>query len=146
MKLTPSAGCGVSFKHSAKKAYTGIFLISGLNMSTYVVGDIQGCFEPFQHLLAQVRFNPDKDCLWSTGDLVNRGPQNLETLRWFYTRRDNVNIVLGNHDLHLMAVSAGVRKPALKTIFMTFLRRLIANSLLSGFTISRLCITNKTSP
>ena len=114
MKLTPSAGCGVSFKHSAKKAYTGIFLISGINMSTYVVGDIQGCFEPFQHLLAQVRFNPDKDCLWSTGDLVNRGPQNLETLRWFYTRRDNVNIVLGNHDLHLMAVSAGVRKPSSK--------------------------------
>ena len=62
-------------------------------MSTYVVGDIQGCFEPFQHLLAQVRFNPDKDRLWSTGDLVNRGPQNLETLRWFYTHRDNVTVV-----------------------------------------------------
>jgi len=81
-------------------------------MSTYVVGDIQGCFEPFQHLLAQVRFNPDKDRLWSTGDLVNRGPQNLETLRWFYTHRDNVTVVLGNHDLHLMAVSAGARKPS----------------------------------
>ena len=81
-------------------------------MSTYVVGDIQGCFEPFQHLLAQVRFNPDKDRLWSTGDLVNRGPQNLETLRWFYTHRDNITVVLGNHDLHLMAVSAGARKPS----------------------------------
>jgi len=81
-------------------------------MSTYVVGDIQGCFEPFQHLLAQVRFNPDKDRLWSTGDLVNRGPQNLETLRWFYTHRDNVTVVLGNHDLHLMAVSASARKPS----------------------------------
>ena len=80
-------------------------------MSTYVVGDIQGCFEPFQHLLAQVRFNPDKDRLWSTGDLVNRGPQNLETLRWFHTHRDNVTLVLGNHDLHLMAVSAGASKP-----------------------------------
>ena len=81
-------------------------------MSTYVVGDIQGCFEPFQHLLKQVRFNPDKDRLWSTGDLINRGPQNLETLRWFYTHRDNVTVVLGNHDLHLMAVSAGARKPS----------------------------------
>ena len=83
-------------------------------MSTFVVGDIQGCFEPFQHLLEKVRFNPDKDRLWSTGDLVNRGPQNLATLRWFYTHRDNVTLVLGNHDLHLMAVSAGTRKPSSK--------------------------------
>lgn len=114
MELTPSAGGGLEFKNSAEKAYTGIFLISGLNMSTYVVGDIQGCFEPFQHLLAKVRFNPDKDRLWSTGDLVNRGPQNLETLRWLYTHRDNVTLVLGNHDLHLMAVSAGAREPSSK--------------------------------
>ena len=74
-------------------------------MSTYVVGDIQGCFEPFQCLLERVKFNPDKDRLWSVGDLVNRGPQNLETLRWFYAHRDNITMVLGNHDLHLMAVS-----------------------------------------
>ena len=81
-------------------------------MSTYVVGDIQGCFEPFQYLLGQVRFNPDKDRLWSVGDLVNRGPQNLETLRWFYDHRENVTLVLGNHDLHLMACSAGARRPS----------------------------------
>ena len=79
-------------------------------MSTYVVGDIQGCFDPFQNLLERVGFNPDKDRIWSVGDLVNRGPKNLETLRWFYDHRDNVNIVLGNHDLHLLAVSAGTRK------------------------------------
>ena len=83
-------------------------------MSTYVVGDIQGCFEPFQCLLKKVDFNPDKDRLWSVGDLVNRGPGNIETLRWFYAHRDNVTIVLGNHDLHLMAVSCGARKPSHK--------------------------------
>ena len=83
-------------------------------MSTYVVGDIQGCFEPFLALLQKVRFNPDKDRLWSVGDLVNRGPENLETLRWFHAHRDNVTLVLGNHDLHLMAVSAGARAPSRK--------------------------------
>ena len=66
-------------------------------MTTYVVGDIQGCFDPFQHLLKKIDFNPDKDRLWSVGDLVNRGPDNLRTLRWFYAHRDNVTMVLGNH-------------------------------------------------
>ena len=80
-------------------------------MSTYVFGDIQGCFEPFQCLLKEINFNPDKDRVWSVGDIVNRGPNNLETLRWFCEHRDNVTMVLGNHDLHLMAVSCGARKP-----------------------------------
>jgi bis(5'-nucleosyl)-tetraphosphatase (symmetrical) len=79
-------------------------------MATYVVGDIQGCFDQFQCLLEMVKFNPDKDVIWSVGDLINRGPSNLATLRWFHERRDNVVVVLGNHDLHLMAVSAGARK------------------------------------
>ena len=86
-------------------------------MATYVVGDIQGCFGPFQCLLDQVEFNPNKDRLWSVGDLVNRGPDNLKTLRWFYAHRDNVTTVLGNHDLHLLAVSAGARKPSRKDNF-----------------------------
>lgn len=86
-------------------------------MSTFIVGDIQGCFEPFQHLLEQVKFNPDKDRLWSVGDLINRGPGNLDTLRWFFAHRDSVTMVLGNHDLHLMAVSAGTRKPSRKDNF-----------------------------
>ena len=86
-------------------------------MATYVVGDIQGCFGPFQCLLDQVRFNPNTDRLWSVGDLVNRGPDNLKTLRWFYAHRDNVTMVLGNHDLHLLAVSAGARKPSRKDNF-----------------------------
>lgn len=83
-------------------------------MTTYVVGDIQGCFAPFQNLLQKLKFNTDKDRLWCTGDLINRGPNNIETLRWLYAHRDNVTLVLGNHDLHLLAVSCGVRKPSRK--------------------------------
>ena len=80
-------------------------------MSTYVVGDIQGCLQPLKCLLKKVSFNPDKDVLWSVGDIVNRGPRCLKTLRFLYDMRDNLVLVLGNHDLHLLAVAAGVRQP-----------------------------------
>ena len=72
-------------------------------MSTYVVGDIQGCLQPLTCLLENVHFNPDKDVLWSVGDIVNRGPESLESLRFLYRMRDNLIVVLGNHDLHLLA-------------------------------------------
>jgi bis(5'-nucleosyl)-tetraphosphatase (symmetrical) len=80
-------------------------------VSTYVVGDIQGCLQPLKCLLKTVVFNPDRDMLWSVGDIVNRGPKCLKTLRFLYEMRDNLVLVLGNHDLHLLAVAAGVRKP-----------------------------------
>ncbi|MBN7797796.1 symmetrical bis(5'-nucleosyl)-tetraphosphatase [Parahaliea mediterranea] len=80
-------------------------------MSTYAVGDIQGCLQPLKRLLERVRFNPDRDQLWSVGDIVNRGPKCLKTLRFLYDRRDNLKLVLGNHDLHLLAVAAGARAP-----------------------------------
>jgi bis(5'-nucleosyl)-tetraphosphatase (symmetrical) len=79
-------------------------------MSTYVVGDIQGCLHPLKRLLQTVEFNPDKDVLWSVGDLVNRGPKSLKTLRFLYQMRQSLVVVLGNHDLHLLAVAAGVRQ------------------------------------
>lgn len=78
-------------------------------MSTYVVGDIQGCLQPLKCLLKQVAFKPDRDMLWSVGDIVNRGPRCLKTLRFLHAMRDNLVLVLGNHDLHLLAVAAGVR-------------------------------------
>lgn len=76
-------------------------------MTTWVIGDIQGCFDPFQRLLDKVAFDPSKDTLWSVGDLINRGHDNLSTLRWFYENRHAVKVVLGNHDLHLLATRAG---------------------------------------
>jgi bis(5'-nucleosyl)-tetraphosphatase (symmetrical) len=74
-------------------------------MATYAVGDLQGCLEPLKQLLQRVAFDPARDKLWLVGDLVNRGPQSLETLRFLYAMRDSVVCVLGNHDLHLLAVA-----------------------------------------
>lgn len=79
-------------------------------MATWVVGDVQGCKKPLKKLLKKVGFSWQTDVLWSTGDLVNRGPSCLKTLRYFYKHRDRIRLVLGNHDLHLLAVAAGVRK------------------------------------
>lgn len=76
-------------------------------MSTYVVGDLQGCLSPLKDLLAQVSFNPKHDVLWCTGDLINRGPESLEALRFVYHLGDACLAVLGNHDLHLLAVAHG---------------------------------------
>lgn len=79
-------------------------------MASYVVGDLQGCLEPLKCLLKQVEFNWEKDKLWLVGDLVNRGPDSLKTLRYIYKHRDRVTCVLGNHDLHLLAVASGLVK------------------------------------
>ncbi len=76
-------------------------------MSTYVVGDIQGCFTTLQRLLARVGFDPPRDTLWLVGDIVNRGPASADVLRWAYTMRANVRMVLGNHDLRLLAMAQG---------------------------------------
>ncbi|MCB9654797.1 MAG: symmetrical bis(5'-nucleosyl)-tetraphosphatase [Deltaproteobacteria bacterium] len=77
-------------------------------MPTYAIGDIQGCFRTFEQLLARIDFRADRDRLWLVGDLVNRGPRSLETLRFLRQHEDAVRIVLGNHDLHLLARAAGV--------------------------------------
>lgn len=72
-------------------------------MSTYIIGDIQGCFDSLMALLGQISFNPNRDQLGFVGDLVNRGPKSLETLR-FIQSLSNPIVVLGNHDLHLLAL------------------------------------------
>ncbi len=77
-------------------------------MSHYVIGDIQGCYDELQSLLSLIAFNESKDRLWITGDLVNRGPKSLEVLRFFENLSEQHQIVLGNHDLHLLAVAYGV--------------------------------------
>ncbi|MDP5254409.1 MULTISPECIES: symmetrical bis(5'-nucleosyl)-tetraphosphatase [unclassified Vibrio] len=79
-------------------------------MANYIIGDIQGCYAEFRALLAQVNFDPQQDTLWLAGDLVARGPQSLETLRYVYSIKDSVRTVLGNHDLHLLATALGLFK------------------------------------
>lgn len=78
-------------------------------MTRYAVGDLQGCFEPLRKLLDKVRFDPARDQLWSVGDLVNRGPQSLACLRFIAGLGASARVVLGNHDLHLLAVANGIR-------------------------------------
>ena len=77
-------------------------------MGIYAIGDLQGCYDPFRHLLDELDFDPDNDTLWLTGDLVNRGPKSLKTLRFVKSLGDSVITVLGNHDLHLLALHAGM--------------------------------------
>lgn len=76
-------------------------------MAVYAVGDIQGCHDELQHALDQVGFEPGSDTLWCVGDLVNRGPKSLEVLRFFRDLGESGVCVLGNHDLHLLALAAG---------------------------------------
>ena len=73
-------------------------------MATYAIGDIQGCYHAFLALLARLQFNPQHDQLWLVGDMINRGSGSLAVLRWCYQNQDNIQVVLGNHDLHALAV------------------------------------------
>lgn len=81
-------------------------------MAKYAVGDVQGCLNPLEALLSKVDFNPSIDLLISVGDLVNRGPQSLATLRYCMGLGNAFKMVLGNHDLHLLAIAEGVRAPS----------------------------------
>ena len=80
-------------------------------MTHYAIGDIQGCYRELQALLALIGFEHGRDTLWLTGDIVNRGPQSLESLLFAMHHADSVRIVLGNHDLHLLALCYGFGNP-----------------------------------
>jgi len=81
-------------------------------MSVHAIGDVQGCYAELRELLREIDFLPGRDEVWLVGDLVNRGPQSLEVLRYVRALGESAKVVLGNHDLHLLAVAYGKgRKP-----------------------------------
>lgn len=112
-------------------------------MSTYAIGDIQGCYAAFMKLLVRLRFDPDNDRLWLVGDLVNRGPQSLKVLREVIALGDSVSAVLGNHDLHLLAVAAGVRKLSRTDTFSDVLKAKDSDDLLAWLRQRPLIVHNE---
>ncbi|MDZ7924172.1 MAG: symmetrical bis(5'-nucleosyl)-tetraphosphatase [Marinagarivorans sp.] len=83
-------------------------------MTDWAIGDIQGCAEPFFRLLEKANFDAATDTLWVAGDMVNRGPDNLSVLRFIKSLGEKAKVVLGNHDLHLLAISVGAKKLSTK--------------------------------
>ena len=79
-------------------------------MAVWAIGDIQGCYKSLKALLEKINFDPKRDKLWIAGDLVNRGENSLETLDYLYSIRNSVEIVLGNHDITLIAAYYGIKK------------------------------------
>ena len=99
-------------------------------MAVYAIGDLQGCFDELNDILNIINFNSQNDQLWFVGDLVNRGPQSLEALRFVKQLGDNAITVLGNHDLHLLAVAKNTEHKRSKDTLDTILNAPDKNELM----------------
>ena len=113
-------------------------------MSTFAIGDIQGCFQELQLLLEAMAFNPDHDKLWLVGDLINRGPDNRRVMDFVLSLGEQVCCVLGNHDLHFVAVASGLQRPSRSDTLDDLSPHQIVRLMLTGFGTNLCCIGMKT--
>jgi bis(5'-nucleosyl)-tetraphosphatase (symmetrical) len=111
-------------------------------MATYAIGDIQGCYYAFQSLLERIGFDVKSDELWLVGDIVNRGSGSLEVLRWCFQHQEHLKIVLGNHDLHTIAVAHGIRPPNKSDTIQSILDAPDADDLLNWLRHQPLMVKN----
>jgi len=100
-------------------------------MATYAIGDIQGCYDPLRRLLDKIKFDPSADQLWFAGDLINRGPKSLETLRFIISLGDGARSVLGNHECHFLASARGHKKAHRSDTFSSILNASDADELIN---------------
>lgn len=109
-------------------------------MTDYAIGDIQGCYDSLKDVLAKVDFSPSRDRLWVAGDLINRGPSSLQTLRFIESLGDAAVVVLGNHDLHLLAVALGGHAPKRKDTLAGILNAPDRDKLMNWLRQQNLCV------
>ena len=102
-------------------------------MSTYAIGDVQGCFKELLQLLDKINFDETNDRLWFVGDIVNRGPASLEVLNFIMKLGDSAITVLGNHDLHLVALAEGIILPQKSDTLAPILRSPDKQELIAWF-------------
>jgi bis(5'-nucleosyl)-tetraphosphatase (symmetrical) len=112
-------------------------------MSTYLIGDIQGCLDPLERLLEKINFDPASDRLWPCGDLVNRGGNSLEVLRLLHSIAPRVSVTLGNHDLHLLADHARNRKKSRNREFKAIMKAHDRDQLIEWLTSQPLAAWSK---
>jgi bis(5'-nucleosyl)-tetraphosphatase (symmetrical) len=99
-------------------------------MANYAIGDVQGCFSALTCLLQKIHFDAHKDTLWFAGDLVNRGPDSLKTIEFIKSLGSAAHVVLGNHDLHMIAVALNCAPRKKKDTFSDLLDSENANELI----------------
>ena len=102
-------------------------------MATYVVGDVQGCYQAFRKLITKLQFNPENDHLIFAGDLIARGADSLAVTQWLLEHRDSCSAVLGNHDLNFLAVACGLREPKSEDRIQPLLESSISGSLIEWY-------------
>ena len=103
-------------------------------MANYAIGDIQGCYQSFRKLLKKIQFNPLNDRLWIAGDMINRGPDSLATMQFLLEHQQQIQCVLGNHDIHFLAVASECRQKNPKDTFDDILNSQLKDDIVAWLT------------